>query len=285
MPTDSASNSPLIFDGTEENFEALVLGNSTLGPVLVNYWSPKAGPCLRLYPVLDKLVHEFGGKFLLVNVNTDKHRRAGRDYGVTSVPTLKLFLYRKVAETVYGYQPEHELRSVLNKYVARDSDAVLAHALRTYNDGDTNRGLVLLAKAAIADPEDMRIPLTLAKLLMQQRRPEQAYQLLSSLPKEKRALPEIRDLLTHAGFVATAQGAPDKRILEQAIEADGADLEARYQLSALTLVENDYEGAMEQLLEIMRRDRRFRDGVGRNGLLALFGIWTIKDHWLSGIVH
>ncbi len=77
MPTDSAPDSPLIFDGTEENFEALVLENSILGPVLVNYWSPKAGPCLRLYPVLDKLIHEFGGKFLLVNVNTDKHRRAG----------------------------------------------------------------------------------------------------------------------------------------------------------------------------------------------------------------
>ena len=93
-----------------------------------------------------------------------------------------------VAETVHGYQPENELRSMLNKYVARDSDAVLAHALRTYNDGDTNRGLTLLAEAAMADPEDMRVALTLAKLLLREGKHGQAYQLLSALPKEKRGL-------------------------------------------------------------------------------------------------
>jgi putative thioredoxin len=225
---------------------------------------------------LDKLAHEFGGKFLLVNVNTDKHRRAGRDYGVTSLPTLKLFLHREVAETVHGYQPENELRSMLNKYMAQDSDAVLAHALRTYNDGDTNRGLTLLAEAAMADPEDMRVALTLAKLLLREGKHGQAYQLLSALPKEKRALAQVRDLLAHVGFIVTAEDAADEQTLEQAIEADSADLEARYQLSALKLFDDDYEGAMEQLLEIMRRDRGFRDDVGHNGLLAIFGILDNK---------
>ncbi len=104
------------------------------------------------------------------------------------MPTLKQFLHRKVAETAHGYQPEHELPSVLTKYVARDSDAVLAHAVRTYNQGDTDRGLTLLAEAAMADPEDMRVAMTLAKLLLREGKHGQAYQLLSALPKEKRAL-------------------------------------------------------------------------------------------------
>lgn len=276
MPTNSDPELPLIFEGTAENFEALVLENSTKGPVLVNYWSPTAGPCLRRYPLLEELAREFGGKFLLVNVNTDEQRRPVRDYGVTSVPTLKLFLDREVAETVHGYQPENELRSMLNRFVARDSDAALAHALRIYSEEDTDRGLTLLAEAAMADPEDMRISLTLAKPLLREHRHRQAYELLSALPKEKRELAEVRDLLAHVGFVATAQAAPDKHTLEQAIKADDANLEARYQLSALKLVEDDSEGAMEQLLEIMRRDRGFRDDVGRNGLLAIFGILSNK---------
>ncbi len=276
MPIGSDPESRLIFDGSEDNFEALVLENSTKGPVLVNYWSPKAGPCLRLYPLLDKLVHEFRGKFLLVNVNTDEHRRVARDYGVTSLPTLKLFLHREVAETVHGYQPENELRNMLNKHVARDSDAALAQALRTYKEGNTDRGLALLAEAAMADPQDVRIPLALAKLLMQQQKHGQAYQLLGALSKEQRELPEVRDLLAHVGFITAAADASDKRTLEQAIEADGTNLEARYQLSALKLVEDDYEGAMEQLLEIMRRDRGFRDDAGRNGLLAIFGLLNNK---------
>ncbi len=128
----------------------------------------------------------------------------------------------------------------------------------------------------MADPEDMRISLTLAKLLLREQRHGQAYELLSALPKEKRKLAEVRDLLAHVGFVATAQAAPDQHTLEQAIKADDANLEACYQLSAFKLVEDDYEGAMEQLLKIMRRDRSFRDDVGRNGLLAIFGILSSK---------
>ncbi len=65
--------SPYIFEGTAENFENLVLENSCKGPVLVNFWSPKAGPCLRLYPLLDKFIHESAGKMLLGRVNTNGH--------------------------------------------------------------------------------------------------------------------------------------------------------------------------------------------------------------------
>ena len=64
MTKKTGLESPYILAGSSENFAALVLENSTLGPVLVNYWSPKAGPCLRLYPILDNLIHEFAGKMI-----------------------------------------------------------------------------------------------------------------------------------------------------------------------------------------------------------------------------
>ncbi len=84
----SSLDSPYIFEGTRDKFDALVLDNSEKGPVLVNFWSPKAGPCLRLYPILDKLVHEFKGKFLLINLNTDEQASVARQYGVNSLPTV-----------------------------------------------------------------------------------------------------------------------------------------------------------------------------------------------------
>jgi putative thioredoxin len=117
--------SPWIFEAIAENFAALVLDNSARGPVLVNFWSPSAGPCLRLYSILDKLVHEFGGRMLLVNLKNDDQRDLARRYGVTSLPTCKLFMNGGVVETVHGYQPEADLRRTLEKHLPRESDRIL----------------------------------------------------------------------------------------------------------------------------------------------------------------
>lgn len=272
-------DSPYILEGTSENFETLVLENSERGPVLVNYWSPKAGPCLRLYPILDKLIHEFEGKMLLINVNADEHKRPALNYGVNSLPTMKLFKNRAVVETLHGYQPESDLRSVFIKYVPRRSDTAVRDALQAYEKGNIHEALTLLAEATMDDPQNMRIPITMAKLLMRDDRHAEGYQLLSALPGEQREEPEIRDLLGHLGFLLAARDAPNAEILRQTIERDPENLDARYQLCALKLVEDDYEGAMELLLDIMRMDNEFRDGVGRKGLLTLFNMLS-SEHAL-----
>lgn len=165
---------------------------SERGPVLVNYWSREAGSCLRLCPLLDKLVHEFTGKFLLVNVDVDAQRVLAGEHGVTSVPALKLFRRRDIVATLHGYQPERELRRFLKAHVARDTDPLLHEALQHYTRGDTERALQLLAQAGPADPQDMRIPSTLAKLLMREQRYPQAQELLRALPADQQSRPETR---------------------------------------------------------------------------------------------
>ena len=88
-----------IVDATPENFAELVIGNSMRGPVMVNFWSAKAGPCMKLWPLLEKLAAEYSGKFLLVNLNTDKHGQFARsELGVTSVPTVKMYRNQQVVD-------------------------------------------------------------------------------------------------------------------------------------------------------------------------------------------
>ena len=270
MPADLES--PWIFEATADNFAALVLENSTRGPVLVNFWSPSAGPCLRLYPLLDKLVHEFGGRLLLVNLKTDDHGELSRRYGVTSLPTLKMFMNGRIVETVHGYQPEADLRRTLERHLPRESDQTLATALRAHASGDSERGIALLAEAAMEDPGNARIPLALAKLLVRAGRHQEAHRVLHTLPRDMRAEDEIKNLLVHLGFVLCAASAPEQEALEAAVRSDGDDLESRYQLASVLLMSDAYEAAMEQLLEIMRRDREFRDDAGREGLIAIFRI-------------
>lgn len=271
------ADSPYVFDATAENFHALVLENSDKGPVLVNYWSPRAGPCLMLMPRLVRLATEFGGRFLLVMLNTDELGRLAREHGVNSLPTMKLFRRGKVVDTLHGAESETALREFISKHLARESGGKYASALQAYQRGDLDLAVTQAAEAALAEPDNPRLAIDLVKLLMLQRRYSQADALLKSLPDEVRDHPEIRNLSAHVGFIRAAQDAPPVERLEHAIGNNPDDLEARYQLGALKMAQDRYEEAMQQLLEIVRRDNAFRHQAGRDGLLAIFSLLGESD--------
>lgn len=265
-----------IYQGTQENFTTLVLENSNKGPVLVNFWAEWAGPCHRLFPSLARLAREYAGRFLLVNINTDQQATIARQYGVKSLPVVKVFRGGEVREEVHGYQPEAELRRVINRYLVRASDERIAVAVRLYKTGAIEQSLSLLAQAALADPENPRIPTILSKLLMAQRRYDEAESLLRALPPESRTQSEISHLLAHLEFIQVARRAADKDILETRLASNPGDSQSRYELAAVAVVRDDYEAAMENLLELIRRDRAFGEDAARKGMLALFEV--LKSH-------
>ena len=123
---------PFVFDATLDNFDALILGNSARGLVLANFWSPKAGPCGVLMPRLVKLAAEYGGRFLLVMVNTDELGQRARGLGVTSVPTVKFFLHGEVVHTIHGAENDETLRAALGQFLANDQDRLRMHALQMH---------------------------------------------------------------------------------------------------------------------------------------------------------
>ncbi len=266
-----------VFDATADNFRTLVLANSEKGPVAVNYWSPQAGPCRMLMPRLLRLAEEFRGRFLLVRINTDEHGRLARDQGVTSIPTTKVYRHGKVVDTLHGAESEASLRVFLRKHLGGPVGELRVAALAAFESGDTERAAALAAQAALAEPDDPRIPLDVAKLLVLQGRYAQAEALLAALPMALREQEAVRNLLTHASLLNAAREAPAPEVLEQTIAARPDDLEARYRLGATRLMRDDYEGSLAQLLEIARRDPLFRGGAGRNGLLALFSLLGEQD--------
>ena len=269
--------SPYVFDATAVNFPTLVLENSDKGPVLVNYWSPRAGPCLMLMPRLVRLATEFGGRFLLVMLNTDELGRLTREHGVNSLPTVKMFRHGKVVDTLNGAESETALREFISKHVVREAESKYVSALQAYQRGDLDQAVAQAAEAALAEPDNPRLAIDLVKLLMLQQRYKQDDELLQFLPGEVRRHPEIRKLSVHVGFIRAAQDAPSIEVLQRAIADNPDDLEARYRLCALSMVQDDYENAMQQLLEIARRNDAFRDQVGRKGLLAIFDLLGTDD--------
>ena len=257
------SLTPYVFDATHENFDSLILGNSMRGLVLANFWSPKAGPCMVLMPRLVKLAAEYGGRFLLVMVNTEELGQQARALGITSVPTVKFFLRGEPVHSIHGAESDASFRAALGRFLANDQDRLRMSALRIHQDGDTEGAVELLARIAVEDPADLAVASDLAKLLTLVGRPHEALTLLTALPASARAQGQIAGLLVHLELIEAAN---------QEYESDTDTPASRLTHAAQALFENQQEQALAELLELTRQTPGFRDDIGRRAMIALFGM-------------
>ncbi len=266
-----------IHDIKPEDFAAMVLENSRRGPVMVCYWSPNAGPCMRLLPTLVKLCDDFGGRFLLTLLNTDDYREFAKRQGVISIPTVRIYHLEKLAETVHGAYSEQLFASTINKYLPVAVQEQI-RAANAYRQGALDRSASLMERAARTAPQKHRIRLDQAKILVQQGRHTQALEVLEGMPEEAFDDPEIDLLAMHLRFIDTAQQAPPIDALKQAVAKNSHDAHSRYQLSACLLMQDDYSGALEQLSEIAQKESPLKEQA-RRGMLAIFALLG-PDHEL-----
>ena len=269
-------DSPFIYAATADNFKLLVLDNSDQGPVLVNFWSKKAGPCLRQYPVLDKLIHHYAGRVLLVNIDTEKEIVITKEYGITSVPTLKLFRDKRVVETWHGYQSEDNLLKVLDNYVARESDQELARAINTYTEGKTTEAYEMIANAIVNDPVNPRLPLAMCKLLKHEERYEEALKVINALPAAIRNNAEITQFHDLLSFYVDIDPTKNITDLNAQLNASPDDIEVKQQLIAHFVVQQQYEEAFEQLVNIMDIEPGYADNYAQKAMLRVFNLLGSK---------
>lgn len=264
------ATSEYVFDVDERNFPEIVLGNSRRVPVLVDFWAAWCAPCRMLAPILDKLADEFAGQFLVAKVNTDEERRLAAQYGVQSLPTVKVFRNGAVVDEFLGAQPEGAIRQLLDRHVERESDRARDRAMALHEQGKTKEAIEHLKSALVTDPANERVSLDLARLLLARERFPEVEALLNELPVGRRMDADVVEIETRLGFARIAGDAPPVAELESRIAGAPDDCEARYRLGAHRAVAGDYEAAMEHFMEIMRRDRGFRDDAGRKGLVDTF---------------
>lgn len=265
------AESRFVYDVTQANYQQLVIENSRHVPVLVDFWADWCGPCKMQLPVLLKLAEEYQGKFLLAKIDTDAERGLANLHNIRSIPTMKLFRDGAVVEEILGAQTESTLRTLLDKHVTRESDTVREQAARLAAAGDTDAALALLRKAAADDPDNPRAQLDYVRTALEAGLVSEAEQALESMPRDIRDSVEMRRYAALLDFAKrSGGGTPEGAQLEQRIAQNGDDLEARDLLAARLALAGDAEGALEQYLEILRRDRRYGDDAGRKGLLAVF---------------
>lgn len=270
-------SSPYIFDASADNFARLVLENSGKGPVLVNYWSPRAGPCMMLMPRLVRLCGEFAGRFLLVMLNTDELDRLAREHGVTSIPTIKVFRHGHIVDTLHGAESEASLRAFIGKHAPIATDPLRVAAVSAAAAGDLERAVQTAAQAALERPDDPRILLDLAKMLVAQGQIARADELLMQAPPRMRSDPALRMLTAHVALIRAADTDESDDELRARCARDSNDHAARLALAGRHAIRDDYKAAMTELLALARAAPTYRDNIGRNALLALLELLGDAD--------
>jgi putative thioredoxin len=261
-----------IVNVTIDTFQAQVIEQSQRVPVLVDYWADWCGPCQMQMPVLQKLVEELDGKFVLAKVNTDEQRELAREHGIRSLPTMRLFRHGEIVEEILGAQTESTLRILLDRYIERESDKIRASAIEAFRQGRQEEALQMLERARRKEPENHQLTLDYASLCLQAGRLEETGRLLAALPRDVRDETEALQLQALLDFSKAALDAPSVEELERSIAAHPDDLSLRYRLGAVHVLNNRMEPAMEVFMTILQRDREFRDDIGRRSLLAVFDI-------------
>jgi putative thioredoxin len=260
-------------DVTASNFNQVVIEGSRKTPVLVDFWAPWCAPCRALTPVLEKLAAEYRGRFVLAKVNSDENPELAARFGVRGIPNVKAFVDGRLVDEFVGALPEAAVRAFIGRIVPSPVEELRQRAAEDYaRTKDAKRALDLLGRAAALDPDDVNVTIDRAGILIDIGQAEEAKKLLAALPPLVQMEERVVALNARADSAIAAAAAPEAKVLLERIAGNPNDLEARLQLAQRQIAEQNYVPALEQLLEIVKRDRSFRDDIARKTMLQVFSL-------------
>lgn len=271
-----------MIDVTLANFETEVIATSQTVPVLVDFWAPWCGPCKTLGPVLEKVEAAYAGRFKLVKVNTEEEQQLAQAFGIRSIPTCVLMVQGQPLDGFMGALPEGQIKTFLDKHLpSEDALQAQAHAEEAQQlaqAGDTQSAQARLADALAHDPGNDDLRFDYVKLLIGNGQLGEAAAALApalaQIPLQLR-FEALAQWLNALEFVATdARGHWPLDEFEQRISANKRDFDTRFAKSRLLIAQGDWEAAMEELLEIIMRDKKWADEAPRKTYVALLELLT-----------
>lgn len=260
-------------DVTQADFEEKAIAASFRQPVVIDFWAPWCAPCKVLKPLLEKLAEEYGGRFLLAKVNSDENPEVSAQFKVRGIPAVKAVVNGKVVDEFTGALPEGQVRAWLEKIIPSPAEELRLAAQQLAATGDVDGALQKLSEASALDPANEWVRVDAAELLLHKGETHEAQRLLDSL-KDVDVLKDARvlQLKAHTRLAEMSGTGESEAALSAAVAVDGNDLEARLKLANVLIASNRVAEGMDQLLEIVRRDRKFKDDIGRKTLLDVFNL-------------
>ena len=266
-----------MIDVTVENFETEVIAASMSTPVLVDFWAPWCAPCKTLGPILEKLETSYEGRFKLVKIDSDQEQQLAGAFGIRSIPTCILLVNGQPVDGFQGALPEGQVREFLDKHVpsAEEAEAQVEEeeAQDALAEGDTDTALEKLRHAVATDPANDDARFDYIKLLLQLGRDDDAKVAFAPVIAKAatvRKFDALQRWMNAIDFAAThADAAGAQAAFDAQIAANKRDFDARFGRARLLIAAQRWTDAMDELLDILMRDKAWSDDLARKTYVAI----------------
>ena len=266
-----------MIDVTVENFETEVIAASMSTPVLVDFWAPWCAPCKTLGPILEKLETSYEGRFKLVKIDSDQEQQLAGAFGIRSIPTCILLVNGQPVDGFQGALPEGQVREFLDKHVpsAEEAEAQVEEeeAQDALAEGDTDTALEKLRHAVATDPANDDARFDYIKLLLQLGRDDDAKVAFAPVIAKAatvRKFDALQRWMNAIDFAAThADAAGAQAAFDAQIAANKRDFDARFARARLLIAAQRWTDAMDELLDILMRDKAWSDDLARKTYVAI----------------
>ena len=285
--TASGAASPHIKDSGLATFAADVLEASREVPVIVDFWAPWCGPCKTLGPVLEKAVAEAEGAVRLVKVNIDENPEIAQQLRIQSIPTVYAFKDGQPVDGFMGALPESQIKAFVTGLAGGahghggpgHAEEVLAMADDAFAACDIGTAAQAYGHVLQDDPGNPKAGAGLAACYLKSGDIERAKTTLQLVRPDGAADEAIRAVEAELKLRESAAQTPrgEVEVLQARLAADANDHQARFDLAQALDAGGDREGALNELLEIVRRDRKWNDDAARKHIVTLFEAMGFTD--------
>jgi putative thioredoxin len=279
--TTTAAADGYIKETTTQAFIKDVIEESRKQPVLVDFWAPWCGPCRQLTPILEKVVRAAKGKVKLAKMNIDEHPAIPGQMGIQSIPAVIAFVNGQPADGFLGALPENQVTAFIerltkDKVGGEDKDRLkLAEAALA--DGDPAGAAEIYAQILAEDSANVPALAGLARCYIETGATDQAKQTLAMVPEAKRNEPSVAAARAALELSEQAASVGPVGELERKLAANAADHQARFDLAVALNAKGQRQEALDHLVEIVRRDRKWNDDGARKQLVQFFEAWGPTD--------
>ena len=279
--TAAAATDTAIKEATTQSFIKDVIEESRRQPVLVDFWAPWCGPCKQLTPVLEKVVRAAKGKLKLVKMNIDEHPTIPGQMGIQSIPAVIAFVNGQPADGFLGALPESQViafveRLTKGRVSAEDKD-LLAAADAALAEGDPAGAAELYARVLADEPTNVQALAGLARCYVASGALDQAKQTLAMIPESKHGDAAVAAARAAVELAEQATSLGPINELEQKVAGNPLDHQSRFDLALALNAKGRRKEALDHLIEIARRDRKWNDDGARKQLVQLFDAWGPND--------